>query len=149
MRTRTITPFSGWVISALLLLPGSHGLPQPQQATLGVPLAKYEPAPLPVSGPTVPFWSARGLEDNPLAKEGSEGTLTSDADICIIGTGTTGVSAAYHVARSVAERPLDGAPAKVVLLEARDFCMLPTYSALYASTYHADCWQVPERQVCY
>ena len=103
--------------------PGLHRLPQPQQATLGVPLAKYKPAPLPVWSPTVPFWPARGLKDNPLAKGGSEATLTSDADICIIGTGTTGVSAAYHVVHSVAEHPLGGAPVKVILLEARDFCM--------------------------
>ena len=81
----------------------------------------WEPAGLPVSNPTIPLWSAHP-EDNPLAKVGSEGPLTSDADVCIIGTGTTGTSAAYHVAKSVAETPLQGDPLKIVLLEARDFC---------------------------
>ena len=93
-----------------------------QQATLGVAIGQVEPAPLPVSNPTVPFWSAHPESDNPLAKVGSQGPLTHDADVCIIGTGTTGVSAAYHVARGVAERPLSKDPLKIVLLEARDFC---------------------------
>lgn len=54
-------------------------------------------ASLPVPNPTKSFWiDTPGA--NPLAKEGSEGILTSDADVCIIGSGITGVSAAYHLA---------------------------------------------------
>ena len=107
------------IVSLSSLLPSVLG---EQQATLGISVGKVQPAPLPVSNPTIPFWSAHLGSDNPLAKVGSEGPLTHDADVCIIGTGTTGVSAAYHVARSVAERPLSESPLKIVLLEARDFC---------------------------
>lgn len=49
-----------------------------------------------------------------------------DADICIIGSGITGVSAALHLANKVRkEREENGGEErrlKVVLLEAREFC---------------------------
>lgn len=71
---------------------------------------------LPVPNPTHSFWiNTPGA--NPLAAEGSEGPLTSDADVCIIGSGITGVSSAYHLSKSIGDKPL-----KVVILEARDFC---------------------------
>ncbi|KAG6889551.1 hypothetical protein C0995_016678 [Termitomyces sp. Mi166 len=74
---------------------------------------------LPVPNSTHSFWiNSPGA--NPLAKEGSEDDLILNADICIIGSGITGVSAAYHLARSLAAR--EGAPSKVIILEARDFC---------------------------
>ncbi|EJC99722.1 DAO-domain-containing protein [Fomitiporia mediterranea MF3/22] len=73
------------------------------------------PASLPVPNSTHSFWLHPSKEVNPLAKEGSEGPITSDADICIIGSGITGVSAAYHLSKSAPEK-------KVVILEARDFC---------------------------
>jgi hypothetical protein len=79
---------------------------------------------LPVPNPTRSFWiDTPGA--NPLAAEGSDGPLVDDADICIIGSGITGVSAAYHLATDVERghlpRPGDK-PLRVVILEARDFC---------------------------
>ncbi|KAG6851625.1 hypothetical protein H0H87_000225, partial [Tephrocybe sp. NHM501043] len=53
-------------------------------------------------------------------KEGSEDDLTADADVCIIGAGITGVSSAYHLAKSLIEK--EGKGLKVAILEARDFC---------------------------
>ncbi|KAG5728184.1 Gamma-glutamylputrescine oxidoreductase [Termitomyces sp. T112] len=74
---------------------------------------------LPVPHSTHSFWiNSPGA--NPLAKEGSEDDLTPDSDICIIGSGITGVSAAYHLARSLAAE--EDVPCKVTILEARDFC---------------------------
>ena len=97
---------------------------EPHDALAG--LKDTKPSPLPVSNPTRSFWldSAPGV--NPLAKEGSTGPLTSDADLCIIGSGITGISAAYHIARLVENRSCadSRAPLKVVILEARDFCKL-------------------------
>jgi glycine/D-amino acid oxidase-like deaminating enzyme len=61
-----------------------------------------------------------------LAAEGSDGPFTGDADICIIGSGITGVSAAYHLAlaaeRGDLPRADNSGPLRVVILEARDFC---------------------------
>jgi hypothetical protein len=77
-------------------------------------------APLPVPNSTQSFWlNTPGA--SPLAKEGSHGPLTTDADICIIGSGITGVSTAYHLAQQLNQ--VDK-PIKVVILEARDFCSL-------------------------
>ena len=90
-------------------------------------LKDVQPSPLPASNPSKSFWidSAPGL--NPLAKEGSTGTLTNDADICIIGSGITGVSAAYHLSKILGHSSrLRDAPLKVVILDARDFCELRT-----------------------
>ncbi|KAG6844794.1 hypothetical protein H0H87_003723 [Tephrocybe sp. NHM501043] len=70
---------------------------------------------LPVPNSTRSFWNTP--ESNPLAREGSEGQLISDADVCIIGSGITGVSAAYHLAKN-----LEGTQLNVEILEARDFC---------------------------
>jgi hypothetical protein len=77
------------------------------------------PANLPTSNPTRSFWlDTPGA--NPLATEGSHGDLTHDADVCIIGSGITGVSAAYHLARAIRDR--GAAPLSAVILEAREFC---------------------------
>lgn len=79
------------------------------------------PASLPVSNSTRAFWLHPTADVNPLAKEGSEGPLTGNADICIIGSGITGISAAYHLSRLFQkQQSVDGM--KVVVLEARDFC---------------------------
>ncbi|KAJ3986189.1 FAD dependent oxidoreductase-domain-containing protein [Lentinula detonsa] len=72
---------------------------------------------LPVQKPTKSFW-IDSPDANPLATEGSTGFLPAAADICIVGSGITGVSVAYHLAtRFTREEPL-----KVIILEARDFC---------------------------
>jgi len=93
------------------------------------------PSPLPVPSPTKPFWSHPGLskdwptsdEDpegskstNPYAREGSEGPLTKQADVVIIGSGITGVSVALELARLAKTR--EGHTLTAVILEARDFC---------------------------
>ncbi|KAF8233887.1 FAD dependent oxidoreductase [Tricholoma matsutake] len=100
-------------------------------STLSVPVSQWEPsqqflkqpsdnpvATLPVPNSTQSFWlNTPGA--NPLANEGSHGPLTTDADICIIGSGITGVSTAYHLAKQLdqVDRPI-----KTVILEAREFC---------------------------
>jgi len=90
------------------------------QAILG-DQASFHPASLPVSNPTRSFWINSSADANPLAEEGSEGELTGDADICIIGSGITGVSAAYHLAKAVKADPSLGA-LSAVIVEAREFC---------------------------
>jgi hypothetical protein len=95
------------------------------QAVLHRP--SYDSA-LPVPNATRSFWIDT-LGANPLAKEGSEGDLTSDSDVCIIGSGITGVSGAYHLAKQLdEEKELVERPLKVVILEARDFCKHPPLS---------------------
>lgn len=84
-------------------------MPDPLQSIFGVSL--------PVDNPTKSFW-LNTPDANPLADAGSTGELTEDADVCIIGSGITGVSAAWHLSNGL-ERP------SVVILEAREFC---TYS---------------------
>jgi FAD dependent oxidoreductase len=100
-------------------------------------------APLPVPNPTKSFW-LNNPGANPLAKEGSDGLLTTDADICIIGSGITGVSTAYHLAQNLNQ--IDR-PTQVVILEARDFCSL----SFSPSSFSALTWmitQVLALQVC-
>ncbi|KAG6819938.1 hypothetical protein H0H93_007262 [Arthromyces matolae] len=81
------------------------------------------PAPLHRSGLPVPnsthsFWiNSPGA--NPLAKEGSEDDLDTEVDVCIIGLGITGVSAAYHLSKAQEGREF---PLKVTILEASYFC---------------------------
>ena len=91
-----------------------------QHAALKRPVDALPP-PLSVPNPTKSFWiDSPGA--NPLAKEGSDGQLTADADIAIIGSGITGVSAAYHLSRLFADTGSIDKPIKIVILEARDFC---------------------------
>jgi hypothetical protein len=51
----------------------------------------HPPANLPAPNPTKSFWIDSAPDANPLATEGSKGTLTRDADVCIIGSGITGM----------------------------------------------------------
>lgn len=84
----------------------------------------HEPASLPVENSTRSFWLHPSSEVNPLAKIGSTGPLTNDADVCIIGSGITGVSTAYHLSRLMERHEgLDHSPLRVALFEARDFCL--------------------------
>jgi hypothetical protein len=95
-----------------------------QQKCLESP-TKHKPAGLPVPNPTRSFW-IDSPNANPLSKEGSSGELTTDADVCIIGSGITGVSAAYHLSKAIqveASGELHGAsPFSTVILDAREFC---------------------------
>jgi glycine/D-amino acid oxidase-like deaminating enzyme len=59
---------------------------------------------------------------NPLARVGSSGSLTTDADICIIGSGITGVSVAYHLSKLLGSDATLQRAMNIVVLEARDFC---------------------------
>ena len=118
-----IRPLAVRLILPLLLmaaLPVPLNVHAQQQATLARPVDSA-PAPFPVPNPTKSFWiDTPGA--NPLAKEGSQGPLTADADIAIIGSGISGVSAAYHLSRLLAESGDTSKPLKIVILEARDFC---------------------------
>ncbi|KAF8346457.1 FAD dependent oxidoreductase [Amanita rubescens] len=91
-------------------------LPSKQAARVRFPFVPFNvvPSDLPVPNATKSFWiNTSGA--NPLAEEGSHGRLTQEADVCIIGSGISGVSAAYYLSKS--ELPLS-----VVILEAREFC---------------------------
>ena len=103
------------VYSAALPLEGDQAVFQSQ--------SKPYRASLPVPGPTKSFWTHGTLDANPLAAEGSEGPLTTEADVCIIGSGISGTSVAYHLANLVKTARVDvGTPVSAVILEARDFC---------------------------
>ncbi|OBZ73683.1 hypothetical protein A0H81_06486, partial [Grifola frondosa] len=107
------------LVATMTVLPVPLNVLAEQQAILDKPLISV-PAALPVPNPTRSFW-IDSPNANPYAKEGSEGPLTADADICIIGSGITGVSAAYHLSNALHKN--DAAkPSKIVILEARDFC---------------------------
>lgn len=66
-----------------------------QQAVFNRPIS-HPPAGLPVPNPTRSFWIDSAPDSNPLATEGSEGPLTRDADICIIGAGSTGATSQLY-----------------------------------------------------
>ena len=73
----------------------------------------------PHKNPTDSFWTHGSIDANPLAKEGSDGPLTTDTDIIIIGSGITGVGTAYHLSKLAVAKDLS---LNLVILEARDFC---------------------------
>ncbi|KAH8091664.1 FAD dependent oxidoreductase [Cristinia sonorae] len=86
-------------------------------------MAHYQ-ASLPVPNPTRSFW-VTATDLFPSASEGSSGPITEDADICIVGSGITGVSTAYHLAKILQEKDIgqrSSGTLKVVILEAREFC---------------------------
>ena len=84
-------------------------------------------ATLPVPNPTRSYWlNYPSPSVNELANEGSEDLLTSKVDVCIIGSGITGVGAAYYFAEAI--KKMEGDPFvneefRVVVVEARDFCV--------------------------
>jgi|SRR6266850_1070860 len=77
---------------------------------------------LPVPNSTLSFWMHGAPGVNPLARVGSSGSLTADADICIIGSGITGVSVAYHLSKLLGSDATLQRTLNIVILEARDFC---------------------------
>lgn len=77
---------------------------------------------LPISNATRSFWIDGAPGVNPLARAGSTGPLTADADICVIGSGITGVSVAYHLSKLFGNNATSQDAISVVVLEARDFC---------------------------
>ena len=86
-------------------------------------------SPFPVRNATRSFWMEGAPGVNPFAHEGSSGHLTTDADVCIIGSGITGVSVAYHLSEL-----MDTDPLSVVIFEARDFCAPSVFLP-----YHCEC----------
>jgi len=76
----------------------------------------------PASNATGSFWTDSAPGVNPLARAGSTGPLTTDADICVIGSGLTGVSVAYHLSKLFRSNATSHDALSVVVLEARDFC---------------------------
>ena len=86
----------------------------------------------PVSNATRSFWLDGAPAVNPLARAGSSGPLTADADICVIGSGITGVSVAYHLSKLFGNNATSQDALSVVILEARDFCQL-TFKLLLVS----------------
>ncbi|KAF9544087.1 DAO-domain-containing protein [Agrocybe pediades] len=100
----------------------SHSFQVVFQHDAGTPIHLRQRASLPVDNPTKSFWlDTAGA--NPLAEEGSKGPLTDKADVCIIGSGMTGSSAAWHLSNLFKEESsILRDPLSVVVLEARRFC---------------------------
>jgi len=98
---------------------------------------------LPVDNPTKSFWlDTPGA--NPLADEGSIGPLTHEADVCIIGSGITGVSAAWHLSKMLEKEDLAtrGSRMRVVILEAREFCTFPVFIFVHKASLFNICYLV-------
>ena len=79
----------------------------------------HSPAGLPVENPTPSFWTSSAPDANPLAFEGSEGPLTRDADVCIIGSGIIGDSDIW-IARTLAD---------LMLHAVRNWCSLSSITS--------------------
>lgn len=86
------------------------------QSTL--PLSS-SPAPLPVLKPLPSYWLDN--YDSPLSTRGSDSALPDEVDIVIIGSGLTGTSALRFLVEKW-EGLGNGKKAKIVVLEAREFC---------------------------
>lgn len=107
-------------LQSLATLHGPSQYDQDQAAFSRLPGSMSEP--LPVSNSTRSFWMYGAPDANPLARVGSTGSLTADADICIIGSGITGVSVAYHLSKLLGDDATLQDALNIVILEARDFC---------------------------
>ncbi|CAO1630527.1 unnamed protein product [Sympodiomycopsis kandeliae] len=83
------------------------------------PIAPSQP---PSKHPSPSYWLQ--TSSSPSSSNGVYGPdvpLEKEADVVIIGSGITGISAAYHLVHKLPPR-YDGQSRKVVILEARDFC---------------------------
>ena len=108
------------------------------------------PASLPVPDSTKSFWTHSHPDCNPLAAEGSDGALISTADVCIIGSGITGVSIAYHLSaltQAGAKLP------RVAIIEARDFCTHPAafcdpVNSSYSFRFWGNRYDTPDPYIC-
>ncbi len=112
-----------------ICLVGLQSLAAFSQVTLHDPFqAIFSPPPqpasesFPVSNATRSFWMDSAPDVNPLARAGSTGSLTAEADICVIGSGITGVSVAYHLSKLFGNNATSQEALSVVIFEARDFC---------------------------
>lgn len=100
----------------------SHDPIQDQVQAIFLPPPESASESFPASNATRSFWLNAAPGVNPFARAGSTGPLTADADICIIGSGMTGVSVAYHLSKLLGDNTTLQDPLSVVILEARDFC---------------------------
>ncbi|KZV72825.1 FAD dependent oxidoreductase [Peniophora sp. CONT] len=121
MSSRTAHRFAPLLALLLLAIRGSAFPVESDQTVFQS--SPHSGSSLPVAGPTQSFWTHGTADANPLAAEGSEGALTSEADVCIIGSGIAGTSVAYHLSNIVKAAGVDvSTPVSAVILEARDFC---------------------------
>jgi hypothetical protein len=95
---------------------------QAQFQAMSSPPSESVSASFPVPNATRSFWMAAAPGVNPLAHTGSTGPLTPDAEICIIGSGITGVSVAYHLSKLFGDDATLPSQLSIVILEAREFC---------------------------
>ncbi len=82
-----------WPVLPIMMATPTLSVPllQLEESQHVLTLPKSDPrASLPAASPTRSFWIDTP-DANPLGSEGSTGTLTQDADVCIIGSGITGV----------------------------------------------------------
>ena len=111
--------------SCLLLVPVLIAAMGDHQATARFLVPRVSP---PSLNSTTSFWLDLPPEESPLANVGSTGSLTKDADVCVIGSGITGVGVVWHLVKNLRDSLEDDAKMKIVLLEARQFCKVTLQS---------------------
>ncbi|KAF8152278.1 FAD dependent oxidoreductase [Crassisporium funariophilum] len=117
MRTRCFLTSVWFFLANIRLISGHNLIQEDSQTTFNSkPLRPQVGSPTP--NPSLSFWLDTPSA-NPLADEGSQGALTADADVCVVGSGITGVGVAWHLANAFGEA---ATKKRVVVLEARRFC---------------------------
>lgn len=96
-------------------------------------LKRISPSPgIPQLNASIPYWT---IPLSPIARQGHDVPLPSDADIVIIGSGITGTS----VAKALLEQDRGTEPLKIVMLDARDACSGATGRCVFrVIQYHVD-----------
>lgn len=79
-----------------------------------------DPSPLPTPNLTPSYWLQTSHSPDQGVYRPDE-PLDEQVDVAIVGSGITGISAAYHLTQKLTPR-YDGQPRNIVVLEARDFC---------------------------